>query len=69
MDWLKENWITVTVVVVVAFVLWSTFGKSKKPTGDSINVNMRCPKCGWTGVVSKYAVACRKCANKDMKPL
>ena len=69
MDWLKQNWITVVVVAVIAFVIWSAMGRKGKSAGESIQVNMRCPKCKWQGVVSKYAVACRKCGNKDMKPV
>lgn len=70
MDWVKENWIPVVVVVAIAFVLWSAMGKKKNKLGsDSININVQCPKCGWMGIVSKYATACRKCANKDTKPL
>lgn len=68
-DWIKENWIPVVVVVAIAFVLWSTMGKKNKPVGEGININVKCPKCGWMGIVSKYAKACRKCANKDTKEL
>jgi hypothetical protein len=66
-DWLKQNWIVVTVVALVVFIGWSTMRKKSKLGSDSINVNMSCPKCGWMGIVSKYATACRKCGNKNMK--
>jgi ribosomal protein S27E len=56
------------VVAVIAFVLFSVLGKRKSNAGESIQVNMKCPKCGWTGIVSKYAVQCRKCGNKSMTP-
>lgn len=69
MDFLKDNWIAVTVVVAISFVLWSARGRSKKIPGESIQMNVKCPKCGWQGVVSKYASDCRKCRNKDTRPV
>ena len=67
MEWLKQNWITVAVVVAVAFVLWSTLGRRKATPGESIQVNVKCPKCGWKGIVSKYNAVCPKCANKSLE--
>lgn len=69
MDFIKQNWIAITVVAVVVFVLWSTLGRRKDNAADRININAKCLKCRWQGTVSKYNVVCRKCGNKDMKIL
>jgi hypothetical protein len=66
-DWIKQNWITLVVVAVVLFVVWSTLGRRKpKAPGEGIQINVRCAKCGWKGIVSKYAQSCRKCGNKQL---
>ena len=49
--------VAVVLVVVVARLL-------SRPKPSPHLETRRCPKCGWTGQVSRYKPVCPKCATK-----
>ena len=72
MDFVKQNMNLIIGAGGAAFLLWLIYrilsGK-KKVIGDEYKVNVRCRKCKWQGIVTKYNLTCRKCAGKDLEVL
>lgn len=66
---LSEHGLTIGLGIVVALGAWVAFkilAPRKKEPGESIKVNVRCAKCNWQGIVSRYNRVCPKCASRDV---
>lgn len=53
--------VVVLVYVALRLVRWATRRRSR---GGDYMLEMTCPNCGWTGVVSKYSRQCPRCAER-----
>ena len=72
MDWLKQNLglvAGISVGLVLVYMVVKAFGPKKRLISEGMSLNVRCPKCKWQGVVTKYNQVCRKCGCQDLEKL
>lgn len=65
----NQSLIVGVVLAVLALVAWRILRPRPKVMGEGMKLNVRCRKCRWQGVVTRYNRVCPQCNGTDLQDL